>query len=51
MYQDPAVVAEWSKALSQIQVERIPKVPGSNSAWGMYLYGTVMDLLCYWTVI
>ena len=30
---DSAVVAEWSKALSQIQVERMPKVPGSNPAW------------------
>ena len=47
-----AVVAEWSKALSQIQVERMPQVPGSNPAWGMYLYGTVMDPLyiCYSTV-
>ena len=24
------MVAEWSKALSQIQVEKMPKVPGSN---------------------
>ena len=37
---DPTVVAEWSKALSKIQVERMPQVPGSNPSWGMYLYGT-----------
>ena len=39
----PAVVAEWSKALSQIQV-------GSDPAWGMYLYGTVMDPLLKWSM-
>ena len=37
--------AEWSKALSQIQVERMPQVPSSDLAWGMYLNGTVMDPL------
>ena len=30
--QEPAVVAERSKVLSQIQVERMPYVPGSNPA-------------------
>ena len=30
----PAVVAEWSKE-SQIQVERMPKVPGSNPRSGI----------------
>ena len=40
------MVAEWSKALSQIQVETMPLFPGLNPAWGMYLYDTVMDPLC-----
>ena len=31
----PAVVAEWSKALSQIQVERMPKVLGLNPRLGL----------------
>ena len=31
----PAVVAEWSKELSQIQVERMPKVPGLNPRSGL----------------
>ena len=30
-----AVVAELSKALSQIQTERMPKVPGSNPRLGL----------------
>ena len=30
-----AVVAEWSKALSQIQVERMPWVPGLNTRSGL----------------
>ena len=27
----PAMVAKWSKALSQVDI--MPKVPGSNPAW------------------
>ena len=30
-------VGWWTKAPSQIQVERMPQVPGSNPAWGMYI--------------
>ena len=37
-----AVVAEWSKVLTQTLVERMP---GSNPAWGLYLFGTIMDPL------
>ena len=33
----PAVLAGWTKALSQIQVEKMPQVPGSNLAWGIYV--------------
>ena len=32
---EQAVVAEWSKALSQIQVERVPSVSGSNPRFGL----------------
>ena len=34
---EPAVVAEWSKVLSQIQVERMPEAPGSNPCSGLRL--------------
>ena len=32
----PAVVAEWSKPLSQIQVKKMSEVPGSNPHLGLY---------------
>ena len=31
----PAMVAEWSKALSRIQVERMPQVPGLHPCSGL----------------
>ena len=43
--EEPAMVAERSKALSQIKVERMPKVPGLNPTRGMLLYGTIIEPL------
>ena len=40
------MVAEWSKLLSQIQVERMPWVPGSNPAWEYDIVRSELEISC-----
>ena len=44
----PAVVTEWSKALSQVQAEIMSYVPGSNVARGRIIpVNKIILIICY----
>ena len=45
----PTMAAEWSKALSQIQVEIMPQVTDLNPAWDYNIDRSEVEILCQYS--